>query len=349
MKHNYSTKPEPSTVLVRVVDMADLTGREPLFSLISRAGRLFGFSVETTNLAASAPSERFVMRHVLVRAPGGFDQELVIRVAAAAAKWQSSASIAFEYVDESDMFTAEPHINKLKYELGDSINFLRPDSFSKLGARVSDQKLSDNAVCDSVRIKFTPNCLDEHPFLPKLSNDELEFFSACVDVYKRRKLYLRGPSDGYFAYRRENGFLITATKTRKDESVANRVVFVADYSEVSGIVSYCGAYLPSSDSVEAAVFFEQRPDVVGILHSHASRLLTRNSAYASKIAVARMPYGEPALGYALARELDRYPDGLLIMEEHGEIFCARREPQFMFFERVNRICDEAARTLGEPA
>jgi len=236
----------------------------------------------------------------------------------------SQVSVALAYPSGAEMLASRPAIERMKTGFGDLVNFLRPDRTECGWQIVSDQKIAENSVCDSVRIKYIPNRL-RGPL--HLSCREQSYFRHASDLFTRFHLYHRSASDGYFLLRRPEGFLITATKTYKDRFDPDRIAWVRAYQRQTNTLDYQGAHLPSSDAVEAAVVLQQVPDLGALLHFHASDRWTRNPAFAHLRLVPELPYGEPELGERLAEAIGaRHSDGFLIMAEHGEVFWAR-QPQ----------------------
>ncbi|MCV0387938.1 MAG: class II aldolase/adducin family protein [Nitrobacter sp.] len=246
-----------------------------------------------------------------------------------------SASLAIDYVDETRMLAARAQVESLKYAIGDQLNFLRPDSIDQTCVFVSDEKILDNAVCDTVRVKYHPVRRGD-----SLINDE-EFniawrdFAWLSELYARHSMYLRSSTDGYIARRSQNGFLITCTKTDKVRLRATRLSEVLGYDKLKNLLEYRGGYLPSSDAVEAHAIFKSMPEISVVFHTHASDLFTRNPIFADRVLVPRLPYGEPELGDALVGALRTVGDGFIIMEEHGEVFAGPS------LEYVNHRVEEA--------
>jgi hypothetical protein len=231
-----------------------------------------------------------------------------------------SISIALVYNTATDMCVAAPIVDHWKVAYHDRVNFLRPDTVSTCGAwYVSEEKLLDNAVCDTVRVKYIPRCISHAP--PVLGDYARQVFSLCSQIYAEYRMYHRAITDGYFAVRADSkSFLITSTKTVKTEVISERVSRVVHYDSAANELTYEGRFLPSSDAVEAAIVFEAHPAIRGLMHTHASSLFTRNARYESHIRVPQLPYGDPLLGNALAVALGDTDDGFIIMKEHGEVF-----------------------------
>ncbi|EPM43045.1 hypothetical protein [Pseudomonas syringae] len=232
-------------------------------------------------------------------------------------------SVVFAFSNTAEMLLARPAIEILKALHNDKVNFLRPDRQFKCEQWVSDEKIIENSICDSIRIKFSPRNVGG---LVHLTPKEKSFFRRASELYSERHLYHRSASDGYFLMRRDSGFLITATKTYKDKLVLDRITWVHAYDRASNTIFYTGEFLPSSDSVEVAILLAADKRIGAIIHTHASDRWTRNPSFSHLNVIAELPYGEPELGDCIAENVCRQSsDGFLIMREHGEIFWARGE------------------------
>ena len=190
---------------------------------------------------------------------GEFDEQLLQRLCAEALGHYSVISIAFNYPDVEAMLSHAERIEHYKALSEDRINFLRPAAADDGRMVVPDDKIVDNSICDSVRVKYRPANLDRNPVA--LPFGAAEFFRRASELFGEHRLYHRSPSDGYFAIRAEDGndFYITATKTYKDDLDLRRVAFAEHYDERTNTLHYRGSYLPSSDFVEAAVLLSRRP------------------------------------------------------------------------------------------
>jgi len=151
--------------------------------------------------------------------------------------------------------------------------------------------------------------------------------------------------DGCIALRCPEGLVVTATQTSKAPLEADRLVLVHEYDEVSDTITYSGPALPSADCVELMVLATQRPDLGAFVHTHASRLITRNPRFTGGLRLGVRTSGEPALGHELAQLLPASRPSLVVLEEHGEIF-AGAWPGDAFFDWFAAVCAAAAQTLG---
>ncbi|MDX2159578.1 MAG: class II aldolase/adducin family protein [Hyphomicrobiaceae bacterium] len=311
---------------------------DELRTSMESAGRRFGFQVEVAGEAPRRPPTGLGLTHLLVIDDGPFSDDKARSAARALADW-GSVSIAFAYPGRAELFAAEPSIEAWKASAGPALNFLFPDVCRDGWQVVSNGKIVDNAVCDTVRVKYLPLrvCRDV-----TVSRDAWAYFSAASRLFAREQLYLRAPTDGYIALRQGDGFLITATRTSKVELDSSRISLVHGYDEVTGTLSYSGQYLPSSDAVEAAVLLAGMPNVDYLVHTHASRLFTRNPAWRDRVLVPQLPYGEPALGRALLDGLAEVGDGFVIMAEHGEVFAGSGLAE-CFLSSIAHRCERARR------
>ncbi|MGB5926599.1 MAG: hypothetical protein WBH03_00415, partial [Cyclobacteriaceae bacterium] len=232
----------------------------------------------------------------------------------------TAVSIAFNYSSLPNMLSHEDMINLYKKLSNDRINFLRPVLQNDDTCKVGYEKIVDNSICDSVRVKYKAECLDNSPV--QLPAPIKKYFEECAAAYRDYTLYHRSPSDGYFAIRvpGTNRFFVTSTKTYKDNLNLERIAEVVSYDPSKNLLKYKGKYMPSSDSVEAAVVFDDLPDINALLHTHASKQFTRNPQFKHKIKMPVASYGEYNTGIMLRDALKNEDDGFIIMEDHGEVF-----------------------------
>ena len=252
----------------------------------------------------------------------------------------TSISIAFTYQSEEELLKASSQIESLKKIYNDRINFLRPTISVDGKLRVTIEKIIDNAVCDTVRVKYIPKNISGQI---RLCNEEKHFFQEASSLYKQLHLYHRSSSDGYFAIRvgEKDSFLITATKTDKERISFDRIVKVIKYEKEKNILWYEGGKLPSSDAVEASIIFQRCSTIGAIIHTHASSLFTRNIKYKHKIKVGVYPYGESKLGYKISKAITENSPDFLIMEEHGEVFWSKKEETTKLFEFIKKSYSES--------
>lgn len=255
-------------------------------------------------------------------------------------------TLALCYDSEESCVRSGGVIDRIKQNFGGFINYLRPTYCDlRKGYYPDPQKLADNAVCDTVRIKYVPEYTESN--ITRLVAANGSYFEECSALYREQELYHRSPTNGFFAVRTgEEAFLITATKTNKSELDLGRISLVHSYDPASNILTYSGNFLPSSDAVEAATVFKNLRDVGCLIHTHASRQFTRNPAYRHKVPVPQLPYGEEKLGHVVCSALNS--EGLnnfIIMEDHGEVFAgARSTSPEDAVKLFSEMCCEAART-----
>jgi hypothetical protein len=320
---DYSSKPSRESAAVRLLQddrNGDLANLE---ALLSRAADRHGFDFATTSWeAVSRDSFQATVGLLICVSSQPYDAHLVSSCGSLLDRFDT-VSIAFSYPDVDAMLGSRPLVEQAKLRYRHRLNFLRPDE-NRCGRRVvSLQKLVDNAVCDTVRVKYIPRRI-EQPV--RLRPSEIEYFRLASEVYERYRLFHREPTDGYMALRMGRDFAITATKTSKTGLDLSRISIVQDYDEDSNTLTYSGSYLPSSDSVEAAIVFRELEHVEALIHTHACDLFTYNPRCVDRVVVPKLPYGEPALGHSLAKALRDCPDGFVIMSEHGEVFAGPAVP-----------------------
>jgi Class II Aldolase and Adducin N-terminal domain len=322
--HDYSRPLRPDEVVVCVVDP---NRRFPsLHEDVSVAGERYCFSVlhvedQTTPLNLGGR----LVRHAII-VDGLDDPRAAYDRHSEFLKAFSSATLAVSYSSVAAFLGSSDEVERLKAETGGRVNFLRPSAESGQ-YRPALAKLVDNSVCDSVRIKYRPK-RRSGDLTSLLGQEHLEFFRQCSRLYREHAMYHRAPTDGFFSVRLSgSSFFITATKTNKAGFDPRRISLVHRYDPETNELEYSGAFLPSSDSVEASLLFTNVPWIGAVLHSHASERFTRNPRYAHKVAVPPMSYGDAELGRRLVDYLKPRPGhDFLIMEDHGELFLSSDGP-----------------------
>jgi hypothetical protein len=316
--HDYSRPLRPDEVVVCLVDVHQ--HYPSLREDVSAAGAQYGFTVLHVDDPARSPDlGGRLVRHAII-VDGLDDPRATYQRHARFLEAFSSATLAISYSSDASFNACSGEVERLKAEVGGRVNFLRPTAES--GRYCPGlAKLVDNAVCDSVRVKYRPKrrCGDLAPWL---GSEHLEFFRQCSQLYHEHAMYHRAPTDGFFSARHVgDSFFITATKTDKAELDPRRISLVHRYDPETNVLEYSGEFLPSSDSVEASLLYKNVPWVGAVFHSHASERFTRNPRYAHKVAVPPMSYGDAELGRRLVDHLAGRPRlDFLIMEDHGELF-----------------------------
>ena len=315
----YDRQPGRSEAIVVLLEHSSFAAPVALHRAIDSAGLKYGFAVVHADAGSLANRGSELIRHgILLADARAFDE--VVELCEYHLKHLDTLSLAFNYVDGSTPESVKERIDLIKIKYSGRVNFIRPDISVDNHFAVSLQKIVDNAVCDTVRIKYFPErrqgSITDIPGFQVVA----EFFRYASNVYAENSMYHRASSDGYFAMRAGDGFFITATKTDKIDLDPARISYVHSYSEKSGVLHYTGEYLPSSDSVECYIALEHLNAVRALVHTHASELFTRNSKFKEFVKVPRLPYGEPELGRSLAHALAADDRGFVIMDDHGEVF-----------------------------
>lgn len=344
---DYAYKPLPDQVLVACSAIApNPIGRDldDLSRQLAETGQRYGFvtTFDACGQVTKVPrATDATMSHLIIVADSPFEETLTETARACLSDWDT-VSVAFAYPNHSRMLTVEHRIDALKREIGPRLNFLFPDEHEPDRCWVSLRKLINNAVCDTIRVKYVPRRVHETPAMPE---HIASYFRQASQVYASEKMYLREPTDGYLAARHGDGFFITATRTNKVDLDPARISYVHSYDRGTNELVYGGAYLPSSDSVEAAIVLDACSEIDVLLHTHASKLFTRNPAFRSRVVVPPMAYGEPELGDALVSGMAEVGDGFVIMAEHGDVFAGGSNHR-AFFAAVRQHCSEARRGLA---
>lgn len=301
-------------------------------SLLATSER-FGFTFSAN--IGTRPADRAGLLHGIMVVDQPATADFVEKAAMHLRNGLGSISVAFTYPKLEMLNSSAMAIEHFKQQYGDNINFLRPDSQADGAYFVSDQKILDNAVCDTVRVKYTPRRRRD-TCRELLDEESARYFQQAYEAYARFRLYHRSPTDGYVALRKGDGFLITATKTSKLMWDPERISFVHGFDEDSNIIEFSGSFLPSSDSVEAAIIYKKIPSIRTLVHTHASDRFTRNPKFAKFIEVPRLPYGEPELGRSIAAAIANRGSGMTIMDDHGEVFFSEYEAGAL--AKIDELC-----------
>ncbi|GLI02229.1 hypothetical protein [Phytohabitans aurantiacus] len=327
--YDYATKLTREEAAVDLVVHDRLGVRDRLVHLAGEAARRYGFSL---NRLSAPPASRELARglhHLMTVWDGPLDDALLDATSGRLGEAYDTASIAFAYPDVRASRDAIPAIDAVKRATGDRLNIIRPDLTLGETFLVSNFKIVDAMIAESVRVRYQPHRAGtELP--PGLRDRVLPFFRAASERIKAHQLWHRGPGDGCIAVRTDEGLVVTATRTCKAPLDESRLVLVERYDEASNVLTYRGPALPSADSVELFVLTERLPHLWAFIHTHASRQITRNPAFERGLRLGRRPCGEPALGHEMARLLRSRGHGLVVIEEHGEIFIGSQPPEEYF-------------------
>lgn len=323
--HDYRKPLRRDQIRVDLIIGDRARSRSTLVAQVTEAGTRYGFTTVAAQgtddpLALAERDSTLVLRHLIFVADREFDRSLVEMIRPLLADAYHSVDLVFAYptIESSKLAAAE--ICSLKAETADLLNFPRPDSTDADGwSMVSDEKIVEESISNTVRIKYRPSCVAESAPVGWV-DAVLPFFRAAAQVYCRNSMYHRSTSDGCLALRTQDGLAVTATKTHKDRLDRDRIVLVHDYDETTNTVSYSGPALPSGEAVELSIVAAKLPSLHSFIHTHASALFVRNPRFADRIGLSRRPYGVPATGYELASVLDGCDEGMVIMAEHGELF-----------------------------
>jgi ribulose-5-phosphate 4-epimerase/fuculose-1-phosphate aldolase len=296
-----------AVLLLEIHDRRGLRGDLPARALA--AGSRYGFAVD----GVTAEPE---LRHLMLVWDGPMNRHVLRSVRNRLDHDIDTASVVFAYPDAEASWAAVPSIEEIKLATDDRLNVIRYQP-----AQVAD--MLPAGVSDRV----------------------LPFFRAASERIANSEMWSRSPHDGCVAVRVLEGLVVTATQTSKAPLELDRLVLVHGYDEDSGTIHFSGPALPSADCVELMVLARRRPELRAFLHTHASRLITRNQRYSGGLRVGVRVSGEPALGHELAGLLPTNTDTLVILAGHGELF-AGSSPDESFFRWVDEVCAEARQTLS---
>lgn len=341
---DYHRKLSDHEIEVSISLVDDQSFYRDLIKPLNEYSRKYGFVFKNVSFdEITQQSGSYVIRHLILLSSQAYEEQLVQKCKEYLNIYDT-ASLGFTYLNEKEMLEARLYIERDKKIFNDRVNFLRPDVYEYGKFRVSHQKILDNAICDSVRVKFDVIHVCDSIEEEVLKNI-VPFFKSASSIYRNYSLFHRSHMDGYFAIRINNCFAITATKTDKIDMDIERISLIHEYEESTNTIKYSGKFLPSSDSVELAIICNLLPQFNAIIHSHASDKFTRNKNWEKQTRVPPLPYGEAQLGYSLAQALDSSTDGFVIMEEHGEVFADSDWPKLI--EKVSHYCQLSSQLDGE--
>lgn len=327
--YDYATKLTREEAAVDLVVHDRLGVRDRLVALAAEAARKYGFSLTRISVPPASRPLAHGLHHLMTVWDGPLDDDLLDAMSERLGEAYDTASIAFAYPDMSASRAAIPAIDAVKRATGDRLNIIRPDLTLGETFLVSNFKIVDAMIAESVRVRYQPHQVG--PELPPGLRDRvLPFFRAASERIKKHRLWHRGPGDGCIAVRTDEGLVVTATRTCKAPLDESRLVLVERYDEASNVLTYRGPALPSADSVELFVLTERMPHLWAFVHTHASRQITRNPAFDHGVRLGRRPCGEPVLGHEMAGLLRGRTHGLIVIEEHGEIFVGSQSPEEYF-------------------
>lgn len=320
--YKYDQKLSPQDVLVLLIDEKNYYSE--LERNITEFSKKYGFTFSTK---ISDLSNNYIIKHTII-VDGLNKVNETVKKHKAIIDASNTVTLAISYSSAHSCRKAVSEIDALKAISTNNINFLRPTEGKDGFFKPTLQKLVDNSVCDSIRIKYEPVKINTGKY--KLPSDVKDFFIDVSKTIKDKKLYHRACTDGFISIRDpndKNSFFITCTKTSKTELDLSRICKISSYNEDKNMIYYHGNFLPSSDCVEAAIVYSKLPKISAIVHTHASHLITRNPMFANKIAVPPLPYGEPSLGHKISEYIEKNDvEDFLILEDHGEFFIFNEKP-----------------------
>lgn len=326
---NYCTQINPKDVLIIFFDELNIEKCSDVAKQVCiqyKLNLILKNSID--DVIKALESSNFKITHFIVRTKSPFDINIVEKLRGIPSNNYISGSVAFSYRNAEESLTFEKEINEEKKIYGNlsSFNIMRPDVYHDELFIVSNTKLTDNIICDTIRIKYKAKCLNQNSVLAEMPKFVKEFFLKSAEYYDKNQMYHRSNTDGYFAIKTPDGIYITATKTEKDKGIdLNRVSLIKNYNRKDNEIEYLGQHLPSSDSVEACVIFENLPHITQIIHTHDSISFTRNKNAEIFPRVHTMRYGEADLGDEIVKIYQKTLSQTIILEEHGEVFLGSLE------------------------
>ncbi|KXO11553.1 hypothetical protein AKG98_463 [Moritella sp. JT01] len=321
---NYKDRVSPESVFIIFYDEVEPSSTiAQAKAVCSMYGLKFCAPKSLDEMLTIIKTSSFSITHSILRLKDSFTLDVLETLRNTRGSGYTSSSIAFSYRSTNEALKFENEINIQKGKAGnlECINIMRPDEFRKDQYVVSELKLLDNIVCDTIRLKYNTKCLSNESLSRILPESVKDYFVSCSHIYGDLHMYHRSDTDGYFAMRHNGSLYITATKSPKGRGLdLDRITCLEGYDRQTNTISYRGAYLPSSDAVEAFVVFDTIKNIHQIIHTHDSKRFTRNKQAEKFPRIGSLPYGEPELGDKIARLYQSTQSPLIIMEEHGEVF-----------------------------
>jgi hypothetical protein len=334
--YRYAKKLAPAEAVLRLEVRDRLGLRADLRARAGAAAHRYGFVVDDASKAEG-------LRHLMLVWDGPMDEQVLRAVHARLGVDVDTASVVFAYPDQDESDRAAAAIEEIKIATADRLNVIRPDRYTDHGLFVSNYKLIQTMIAETVRVRYRPALVADH-LPPGIREFVLPFFQAACARIAKHEMWSRSPYDGCVAVRTPQGVIVTATQTTKAPLELDRLVLVHDYDEATETVRYSGTALPSADCVELMVLARRRPDLRAFVHTHASRLITRNPRYTGGLRLGVRVSGEPALGHELVRLVPVGANSLVVLAEHGELFTGSCDDD-AFFEWFDGVCAEARDTL----
>ena len=152
-----------------------------------------------------------------------------------------------------------------------------------------------------------------------------------------------------------DGLAVAATKTRKDQLFAEcaRIVLVHNYDERR---TPCRTAVPRSPRPRRSSCPLWLPNCPHSTHSFThmpAHSLSETHDSPDRIGIGRHPYGLPMTGYELTSVLDGHDQGMVILEEHGELFFHSSTEPAPLVDLIEGACNavralRATRTARRP-
>ena len=180
-------------------------------------------------------------------------------------------------------------------------------------------RLIDTLVCEDVRVKFKASKQVSLDLWEKAVNQHWQEFNEAGKILGAT--YNQKPMDGSLSMRTENGFLITATKTDKNNITKDDLTLVTSCDDES--CTYQGHKLPSSETRLHANIYRAFPDTQVIVHSHHRPLTTKESLEHLRTQKF-VAYGTKELSNAAVEKLKQTGQPIVILRHHGEIVMAKK-------------------------
>jgi hypothetical protein len=334
--YRYAKKLAPAEAVL-TLEVHDRLGlRAELPAQARAAAARYGFVVDGATAGAA-------LHHLMLVWDGPMDPLALHTVQARLGRHLDTASVAFAYPDEVASAQATAAIEEIKIATAGRLNVIRPDRYTDHGLFVSNYKLIQTMVAETVRVRYRPAQVSDR--LPAgMREYVLPFFRAACARIAEHQMWSRSPYDGCVAVRTPQGVVVTATQTSKVPLELDRLVLVHDYDEATETVRYSGPALPSADCVELMVLARRRPDLRAFVHTHASQLITRNPRYQGGLRLGVRVSGEPALGHEMAQLVPVGANTLVVLAEHGELFTGGSDDD-SFFRWFDGVCAQARDTL----
>jgi hypothetical protein len=202
------------------------------------------------------------------------------------------------------------------------INTIFPDAIDPdHGIRtVTARDVADNIVCETVRLKYRAVrdvSQDAESTVKDAQQKHTEDITDAQRIFREYGLWHRSPTDGMLAFRTDQGYLISQTKTDKSSMTPDDFSLVTSMSPATNEVTYTGKKVPSSD-VEFFGALDALPYSMAIHFHHNAT--TRNPRFSAHVSENVIEYGRFESSELILKEVERTGSNSLLLKEHGWVW-----------------------------